>query len=125
MIRLDSLAEQARTSEDGEAYLAVAKEPGYRIGVGARASMERDPEFFVEVVLDPFPDRPEVNPGVLADRSALLERLRRRGYALSCDDAGVVTCERKLSRAASAGEAKAISGLLRPPRKSSRRHAQP
>jgi len=115
MVDVASLARRARASEGGEACVPIAREPGYRLGMGARSSAGRVPDFFVEVVLDPFPDRPRVNPDQLAERAALLGRLRRRGYALSCDDAGVVTCERTVARTAAANEARVASRLLARP----------
>lgn len=109
---LASLALHARTSEGGEAYLPIAKGPGYRLGIGARVGHGRPPNFFVEVVLDLVPHRPDVDPGRLAERAALLERFRDRGYSLSCDDAGVVTCEQAATRNSSAREIRAASALL-------------
>lgn len=115
MVDVTSLARRARTSECGEAYVPIAKEAGYRLGVGARSSAGRDPDFFVEVVVDPFPDRPAVDPGRLENQAALLERLRRRGYLLSCDDAGVVTCERRIDRTSATGETREVTKLLTSP----------
>ncbi len=112
MVDLASLARRARASEDGESYLAIAKEPGFRIGMGARTSRRHDPDFFVEVVLNPFPDRPGVDPGHLEAQARLLKQLRDRGYALSCDDGGVVTCERVMARTAASEETAEISTLL-------------
>ncbi len=100
MVDLEALSRRARASEDGEAYVAIAKTLGYRLGVGARIVSESEPEYFVEVVLDPFPNRPSVEPETLAAQGALAARLRRRGYSLTCDDAGAITCERTMSRAA-------------------------
>ncbi len=112
MVDTTSLARRARKSEDGEAYEPIAKEGGYRLGLGARTASRPEPDFFVEIVLDPFPERPAVDPSQLGDEAELLERLRARGYRLSCDDAGVVTCERTLDRSASRKEAAEVSALL-------------
>ncbi len=113
MVDVASLARRARKSGDGEAYQAIERGDGSRLGVGARASRGSEPQFFVEVILDPFPERPLVDPAQMASRAALLERLKGRGYALSCDDAGVVTCERVVRGAASRAEATEVSKLLR------------
>ncbi len=112
MVDLESLARRARSSADGEAYLAVAKDRGYRIGAGARAAAVGDFRFFVEVILDPFPDRPDVDPDRLEEQAALLEALKRRGYALVCDDAGVITCERTMGREAASREIHELPGFL-------------
>ncbi len=112
MVNPESLSRRARTSPDGEAYVAITKAAGYRVGAGARAVSGRDPEFFVEVVLDPFPDRPAVDPGSLAAQGAVAERLRRRGYALTCDDAGILTCERTVTRSSLGKEVREVPLLL-------------
>lgn len=112
MVDLGSLARRAKASGDGEAYASVAKGPGYRLGVGARASRGREAAFFVEVVLDPFPDRPRLEPGRLREQATIGERLRSRGYDLCCDDAGVITCERALDRTDPEGELREVARLL-------------
>lgn len=112
MVDLGSLARRANASGDGEAYVAVARGPGYRLGVGARASRGREPTFFVEVVLDPFPDRPRLEPSRLRERAAIGERLRSRGYELRCDDAGVITGERSLDRTDPERELREVARLL-------------
>ncbi len=112
MVDLESLALRAQSSIDHESYVAVAKARGYRIGAGARALPGDEPRFFVEVVLDPLPDRPEVDPARLVGQAALLQTLQRRGYALACDDAGVVTCDRTLGRAAASREIRELPELL-------------
>lgn len=93
IVDLASLARRARTSGHGEAYTVLAKGPGYRLGVGARVSGGREPTFFVEVVLDPFPDRPRIDPSRLRAQALLGERLRTQGYDVSCDDSGMMTYE--------------------------------
>ena len=113
MVSLKSLEARARTSEGGEAYVSVLKEPEYRVGVGARAVPGREPSFFVEVVLDPFPERPMVVPGRLADQGVLADHLAHRGYSLACDDAGVITCERTVRETEVAKEIRELPSLMR------------
>lgn len=112
MVDLKALAKRAQESEDGEAYAPIARMPGCRVGIGARVASRGDPDYFVEVVLDPFPDRPEVRPEQAAEQSALAERLRRRGYSLSCDDAGVLTCERTLGASEARKEITAVPRIV-------------
>ena len=114
MMDLDSLSRRARRSGDGEAYVALARDVGSRYGVGARYASDGKREFFIEVVLDPFPHRPEVDPSDLAGQSARAARLRRRGYSLCCDDAGFITCERTVDRDSVQTELRAVRRLTRP-----------
>ncbi len=126
MVNLESLAKRARTSEDGEAYVRITKAAGYRLGAGARVIPGGEAEYFVEVVLDPFPHRPAVDPKDLAAQSVLAERLRRRGYSIASDDAGVITCERAMRRASVANEIREapllLEGAMRGKRKSRAPH---
>lgn len=112
MVNLEALSKRAETSEDGEAFLPIARRPGGRVGVGARAGPGRSPDFFVEVVLDLFPDRPRVSPSRMETGSAILEWLRLRGYSLACDDAGVITCERSVDPIALPRELGEVGGVL-------------
>lgn len=112
MVDLVSLARRAKATQDGEAYAVISKASCYRLGIGARVVRAGEPTFFVEVVLDPFPNRPGVDPDVLQDHAALLEQLRARGYALTGDDAGCVTCERPMDRAGCAREIATVGRVL-------------
>ena len=113
MQNLKNLLARARTSEDGEAFLAVAKGTGFRVGVGARKGPRRETLVFIEVVLNPFPDRPRVSPGQLRDDGERVAWLEARGYAVACDADGTITCERVLSPARAEREIEALRKQLR------------
>ncbi len=125
MVDLVGLARRAEVSGDREAYLAVARAAGYRIGAGARAAPGNGPSFFVEVVLDPFPRRPEVDLDSFAEGSALVDRLQSRGYSLSCDDTGVVTCERTIGRERVSRELQEVQAMLTSLRRPKRTRRRP
>ncbi len=112
MTDLASLARRARASDDGEAFTAVAKGSGYRLGLGARAAGNGGLVFYVEIVLDPFPDRPRLEPGRVRRQAAVCERLQSRGYELSCDDSGCITCERTLYEVDPQKELRDVANLL-------------
>ncbi len=112
MVSVKSLLQRARTSEDCEAYEPITRGYGFRIGVGARAFSEGAPVLFVEVVLDPFPERPQVDPARLADHGARLAWLMARGYAVECADDSTITCERTVSPDAVPRELRTVERAL-------------
>ncbi len=93
MVDPRDLLRRASASDDGEAYVTVARGAGVRLGAGARATPSRAPGVFVEVILDPFPDRPRVTSGRLIQQAQVLDRLNERGYVVSCDPDGTIACE--------------------------------
>lgn len=111
MVNPRELLERARASEDGEAYAATDRAPGYRIGVGARTAT-RPPSVFVEVILDPFPERPRVVADRLIRQAEVVRSLQGRGYAVTCDDDGTITCERPTPPARVAEEIRRVKRLL-------------
>ncbi len=113
MVNAKSLLERARHSDEGEAYASVARGPGFRIGLGARTVPARKPAVFIEVVLDPFPERPSVSPQRLADHSEHLAQLSARGYSIVCDEDSTITCERMVSLVTADREVDAVKRLLR------------
>jgi len=112
MISPKSLLERARTSADGEAYASLAKGRGFRVAIGAREARDRAPAIFIEVFLDPFPERPQVSAERLADQSDYLARLRARGYEIACDDDGTITCERAVKSDTATDEARTVKRML-------------
>lgn len=111
-MNLRELVHTARTSEDGEAFASVATGPSYRIGVGARMRSDQQLVVFVEVVLNPFPDRPHVVPGHLQVQGARLAWLQDRGYGITCDDDGTITGERALAPREAAVEIRTVRRRL-------------
>lgn len=111
MVNPKELLRRARASEDGEAYAAAARAPGYRIGVGARTAPQRA-NVFVEVILDPFPERPRVVAERLVHQAEVVRSLQARGYAVTCDDDGTITCERPTPPDRVAEEVRRVKRLL-------------
>ncbi len=107
-----ALLERARTSHDGEAYAPVAKGTGFRVGVGARRESDGEALVFVEVVLNPFPDRPRVRPEDLRNDGARVSWLESRGYRVSCDADGTITCERSVAPVWAEREVEAVRKKL-------------
>ncbi len=107
------LLREARESAGGEAYAAVAKDTGFRLGMGARTDPEDGAAVFIEIVLDPFPDRPRVHANRLAAQGQLIAQLEARGYAVCCDDDSTVTCERTVMPDDAEGEIRAVLSLTK------------
>lgn len=84
------LAEEARASEHGEAYKAMAKRDSYRIGVGARVNGGLT--FFVEVVV-PVTSGPQVELGDMERRLDVLKRLEGEGFTLTPQEDGSISGE--------------------------------
>ncbi len=112
MVDLRTLLERARTSEDGEAYAVVVRGPGFRIGMVARKRSRKVPIVFLEVVLDPFPERPDVDPRRMRGQGELVAALKSRGYGVNCDPDGTITFERSLPPNHVSTELRAVRRML-------------
>ena len=84
------LAEEARASEHGEAYRAMAKSDEYRIGIGARVNGGL--VYFVEVVV-PVTSGPQVELGEMERSLDVLKRLEEAGFALTPQEDGSISGE--------------------------------
>jgi hypothetical protein len=80
--------------------------------VGARAT-PKPAAVFVEVVLDPFPERPRVVAERLADQADVVKRLQARGYDVACDEDSTICCERPMTPGRVAEEIRSVKRLLR------------
>jgi len=111
VVSTKEILRRAKESEDGEAYAAVARGPGFRIGVGARTA-PKPAAVFIEVILDPFPERPRVSAERLAHQAEVVTRLQTRGYVVECDEDSTITCERRMAPARVAGEIRDVQRLI-------------
>lgn len=86
----ERLAEEARASEHGEAYRAMAKSDEYRIGIGARVNGGL--VYFVEVVV-PATAGPQIELGEMERRLDVLKRLEEEGFTLTPQEDGSISGE--------------------------------
>ncbi len=93
---VERLAEEARASEHGEAYRAMAKSEDYRIGIGARVNGGL--VYFVEVVA-PVTSGPQVELGEMERSLDVLKRLEKEGFALTPQEDGSISGEFLASKA--------------------------
>ena len=87
-----ALSKRAQGSIEKEAYVQLEKTTTYRIGVGARASPSTMPSFFVEVIINLSKDR-QVDLKQLEKTLSCLKSLKDRGYTLTYEDGGSISCE--------------------------------
>lgn len=87
------LKSEAETSEHGESYRVLQRSRNYRIGIGARLGPSDQPSFFLEVVIHLCPGSSKVDTAHLGKDLVLLKELEAKGYSLSCEDDGSISCE--------------------------------
>jgi len=111
-----SLQEQAKKSEDKEAFAPLARMSNCRIGVGAREESSK-PVFFIEIVASLCAKQHILNLNSLENNLRILRRLREKGYVLTCEEDGCVSCELTVPSENLAGECKSAISILRKYRK--------
>ncbi len=94
-IDVERLAEEARASEHGEAYRAMAKSEDYRIGIGARVNGGL--VYFIEVVA-PVTSGPQVELGEMERSLDVLKRLEEEGFTLTPQEDGSISGEFLVSK---------------------------
>jgi hypothetical protein len=92
-IDINSLQEEAKKSEDKEAFTVLVRTHSYRVGVGARLTAPANPIFFVEIIASLCPSHHAVNLHSLKKNLHTLKQLKERGYMLTCEEDGIVSCE--------------------------------
>ena len=88
-----SLQEEANRSEDKEAFAVLTRIRDFRVGVGARLESPANPIFFIEIIASLCTDRSVVNLNSLENKLLILRKLKERGYVLTCEEDGAVSCE--------------------------------
>jgi len=89
---MERLAREARDSEHNEAYKPMGKLDGISVGVGARATAQGEPAFFIEVLI-PFCSGSMVDLDRMEGKLEILRRLEERSYSLTCQDDMSFSCE--------------------------------
>ena len=92
-IDTDSLQEEAKKSEDKEAFAVLARIRNCRVGVGARLESPSKVIFFIEIIASLCADHRTLNLNSLEDSLFILRKLKEKGYVLTCEDDGSVSCE--------------------------------
>lgn len=92
-INTNSLQEEAKNSEDKEAFTVLDRIRNCRVGVGARLESHAKPIFFIEIIAGLCAGHHVVNLSFLEKNLLILKRLKERGYVLTCEEDGTISCE--------------------------------
>lgn len=92
-IDVQALQEGAKNSEHKESYGVLEKSDEYQIGVGARLGSTGQLSFFFEVLVYLCPSSSGVDLPLLERSLMFLRELQSRGYSLTCQDDGSMSCE--------------------------------
>ena len=111
-IDINSLQEKAKKSESKEAFTVLARTQGYRVGVGARLKAPANPIFFVEIIASLCPHPRIVDINLLEKNLHVLKQLTERGYVLTCDEDGTVSCELAVPSKNLAAECEAANSII-------------
>jgi hypothetical protein len=107
-----SLQEEAKKSEDKEAFTVLARMYGYRVGVGARLKTPTNSIFFIEIIARLCPRDHPVNLSSLEKNLHILKKLEKRGYLLTCDEDGTISCELPVPPENLVAEYKAANSII-------------
>lgn len=112
-INIHSLQEEAKKSEDNEAFTVLARMQNCRIGVGARLETPENTAFFVEVIVTLCASHHPVNLDLVEKNLLLLRRLEARGYVLNCEEDICISCELSVPSKNLIAENKATSSIVK------------
>jgi hypothetical protein len=95
-IDLENLRRDAFSSSQGESYTPLQPHECCRVGVGARIN-QGETQYFIEVVVTLCRgEKPDLTK--IEEKLHLLKNLETRGYSMTCEDDGSLSCEIQLSR---------------------------
>lgn len=109
---IKSLQEEARKSEDKEAFRILDKINNCRVGVGARSEPSDNCAFFIEVLVSLCNDHNPVDLNLIERKLSLLRRLTEKGYVLNCEEDGCISCELAVKPDEVTEECKAVSSMV-------------
>ncbi len=110
---LDSLASLARSSEDHEAYRAVAAREHFRLGLVVNAAPGTSISFRIEVSLRILAKDSQPKVTDLERVNKVLDTLAKRGYSLDHHDSCWVLCEREIATDDVERECRAVVEIIR------------
>jgi len=84
----------------------------YRIGTGARLESPSKPLFFLEVLIYMCAANSTVDLKSIERNLTILKQLGKRGYSLSCEEGGCISCEIAVPPQSLAIEYKAAKSII-------------
>jgi hypothetical protein len=108
LLDLDALDAQARMEQSGEAYAQVSSGTDYRLGVVVTVSTDGELIHSIELLVCIFTGNSELRLPLMERGLLLTRELKERGYQLTHEDDGWVSCGKALLR----GEVAAECGQL-------------
>ena len=97
-ISLESLEAKAAESDLKEAYWLVSDGADHRLGIVATAGKDGARTFSVELLVCALEGAAELELSTLEKAVNTAEKLKSRGYSLTQQDDGWITCEKQLPR---------------------------
>ncbi len=111
-IDLHKLEEGARRSYDHEAFRVVKGIQNCRIGVGSRLASSGGFAFFIEVLVNLCEEHHPLDLDSMESYLLALRQLKNRGYSLSCEGNGCISCEFVAETSSVVKEYKAASAIV-------------
>ncbi len=110
-IDLHSLTEQANRSTEHEAFQALITTQHCRIGIGAYYGSNGNYKFFIEALVSLCRGLNSVDLSFMQKQLLLLRQLKERGYTLSCNEDGCISCELTISQETAVSECAALGKI--------------
>ena len=98
LLDLDALDARVRKEQSGDAYAQVSGGSDYRLGVVVTVSTDGELIHSIELLVCIFTGNTELRLPLMERGIQLTRELKERGYLLTHEDDGWVSCGKKLSR---------------------------
>ncbi len=110
-IDLHFLMELARGSVEHEAFQALVTTKHCRMGIGATVDSNGN-MFFIEALISICKGLESVDLSFMEKQLLLIRQLKERGYFLSCEEDGCISCELAISQENALFECEALRMLM-------------
>ena len=111
-INIEKLTEEARSSEDGEGYVMVARGDTYKIGLVARIEEHSKINFSMELLVRFFEENGQVDHTRIKHVMEISEILTERGYYLTSEEGGWIFAECSITSDRIMDESKFLISLI-------------